>query len=504
MNDSSLDPVDANLAGTNLKQAVRRGAAALATGQIASQLISILGLAVLLRLLAPNDYGLVGMVLPLVMFLRIFTTLGLNVATVQRAEIRPEDTSSLFWLNVLFGCATAAVIALIAPSMGWLYAKPADATLLRDLTWALAGTSIVAALGTQHQALLERRLQLGRLSAIRIVAQLAAVAAAIVAALNGWQAWALVVQQYVELALLVALTWWAEPWRPRLPRRGTALASQLRLGGFFAAAALVFYAADNLDRVLVGRLAGADAVGLYGQAYNIMIKPVYVVITPLVALMMTSLSRASEQPDTRRRLVVAYYRLLAVLLLPVSVGLVVVGEDVMQLLGGPAWREAGPLLSVLSLGMFGQATIIVGVPILTAANRGGRLLAAAMVVAIVLCTAYLAGWWCGEQFGEPTLGVAWGYSFAVLGVLALPYTWFCLRAADYEPRDVLAVLPRPAVAALVMGGAVWIAGRWLPEWSSVARLALLVPLGTFIYASLAQQELKWLINHGREMLAPRI
>jgi PST family polysaccharide transporter len=460
--------------------------------------------AILLRLLMPADYGLVGMILPLVTFLRIFAMLGLNVATVQRAEIRPEETSSLFWLNVLLGAATAGVAAILAPSLGAFYAKPQAAIELRDLAWALAGTSILAALGAQHQALLERKMRLGPLGAIRITAQLLAVVVAVTAAFAGWGVWALVVQQYVEFAALAALAWWAEPWRPNWPGHGARIGGHLRLGGYFAAASVVFYVADNLDRVLVGRLVGPEAVGLYGQAYNLMIKPVYVVITPLVALMLTSLSRAADQPETREQLVVAYYRLLAVLLLPAAAGLVVTGSDVMQLLGGAAWKDAGPLLSVLSIGMFGQALVIVGVPILTAADRGGRLLGAAIAVAVVLCASYLVGWHYGQQWGEPVLGVAWGYAVAVLLVIAAPYTSFCLQTAGYSIGKVLGALLRPAIAATAMGVLVWLAGVWLPIASPLARLAVLVPLGAILYAALAWKELVWLAAHARQLLAARI
>jgi PST family polysaccharide transporter len=499
MTDTFPDP-PLELPAATLKHSVRRGAVALAVAQLASQVVSLVGLAILLRLLAPADYGLVGMIVPLVMFLRIFATLGLNVATIQRPEIRSEEISSLFWLNVLLGSLAAAAAAMLAPTLGWLYAQPAAATNLRDLTWVLAGTSIVAALGAQHQALLERSMRLAPLSVIRIVAQLAAVVAAIGAALVGWGVWALVVQQYVELGLITGLAWCVEPWRPRWPGQGAAVGGHLRLGSYFAAASVVFYVADNFDRVLVGRLVGPEAVGLYGQAYNIMIKPVYVVITPLVALMLTSLSRAADQPATRGQLVVAYYRLLAVLLLPAAAGLIVVGDDVMRLLGGAAWSDAGPLLSVLSLGMFGQALVIVGVPILTAAGRGGRLLAAAAVVAVVLCAAYFIGWTCGERFEAPVLGVAWGYALAVLALIAVPYTWFCLRAAGLPLGDVFAALRRPAIAAIVMGGVVWRAGQWLDDATSIMRLAVLIPLGATVYALLARQEIAWLIQQMRHLL----
>jgi len=257
----------------------------------------------------------------------------------------------------------------------------------------------------------------------------------------------------------------------------------------------LFYVADNVDRVLVGRLVGPDAVGLYSQAYNVMVKPVLLVTAPLVALMLTSLSRAADEPQSRDDLVVAYFRFVAVLLLPVSIGLVVVGGDVMQLLGGTAWSEAGPLLSVLSVGMIGQAAILLSVPVLTSAGRTGRLFLGAALIAVVMLAGYLAGWWFGRQRGAPTLGIAWGYAVAALVVVMVPYTWYYLSATGHSISRVAAAVLRPLVAALVMGLVVWLCGRWLSLESPALRLALLVPLGALAYATLAYKEAIWLAHH---------
>jgi PST family polysaccharide transporter len=349
-------------------------------------------------------------------------------------------------------------------------------------------------------------MRLGPLGAIRIAAQLGAVVAAIFAAFAGWGVWALVIQQYVELAILTGLAWYIEPWRPGLPSRGAAIAAHVRLGGYFAAASIVFYLADNMDRVLVGRLVGPEAVGLYGQAYNVMIKPVYLTVTPLISLMLASLSRAANQPETRQQLAVGYYRLLAIVLIPASAGLAIVGGDVMRLLGGEAWSAAGPVLSVLSVGMFGQALVIVGGTILATAGRTGRLLAAAAVVAIVLCAAYLAGWWCGRQVGEPVLGVAWGYAIGILGVVAVPFTCFALKTAGHPLGEVTMYLSKTVLFALAMAGIVLAASRGLTARdvdSPMVRLAVLVPLGALVYAALAWRDVAWMLEQLRQMVFER-
>src|SRR5689334_8808293 len=95
---------------------MRRGTRVVVAAQFASQLISLAMLVGLYRLIDPAEFGLMGMILPLVLFLRLFTSLGLNVASVQKQEISAQEISSLFWLNLAFGLLTAIVTAALAPA----------------------------------------------------------------------------------------------------------------------------------------------------------------------------------------------------------------------------------------------------------------------------------------------------------------------------------------------------------------------------------------------------
>lgn len=464
----------------------------MALAQIATQFVSLATLAVMMRLLSPEAYGLVGMVLPLVMLLRILATLGLNVATVQRPTLSDAQASSLFWLTLGLGMAAALVAAALAPGMARFYGEPH----LTPLTLALGGTALAAALGSQHQALLERKLQLGRLSACRLAALACGSGAAIAAARAGWGVWSLVVQQYAELVALALAVWLAEPWRPLAPGRGAPVVGSLRFGGFYSAAGMMYFLAAQLDKVLVGRLLGGEALGLYGQAFNLMQKPVYVVTTPLTGVMLPALSRAGRDHQVATHVLSGCYRLTALVLLPVGVGLALVGHDAMVLLGGPQWRAAGPILSVLALAILGQGFINITGPIFSAAGRSDRQFYAAGAVTLVVCAAVVAGWWLGARQGNGTLGVAWGYTLAVIVGLALPVTRYCFRSMGHRGGPVAAAIARPAAAAAVMGAAVWSLKQMsaVGAWPPAVRLAACVALGAAIYGVLVRKDLRWLLR----------
>src|SRR5690606_9537558 len=114
------------------------------------------------------------------------------------------------------GVVVTLATYLLATPAAWLYEVEAVAPLVR----ALAATVIIASLSATHQALLERRLKLARVTVVRVIGQLLGVSVAVLAASRGWQTGALVVQQYSELLALLVASWVAEPWWPGWPRRG--------------------------------------------------------------------------------------------------------------------------------------------------------------------------------------------------------------------------------------------------------------------------------------------
>ncbi|MFH1919348.1 MAG: oligosaccharide flippase family protein, partial [Planctomycetota bacterium] len=323
--------------------------------QIAAQFVSLGVLAALFRLLGLEPYGLLGMVMPVLLLGRILTTSGLDVATVQQSELSDDQVSALFWLNQGLGLTTALLTAACAPLLVWFYGiRGHDVADLGWVTVALAGVSVAAALSAQHQALLRRKLRLGALAAAQLVALTTAGLSGVAAAVAGWGIGALVVQQYVELLVLAALTWWLEPWRPAFKLRGTGAMRLIHFGGHCTLGSLMFYLVANVDKVLVGYALGPAALALYGQAFNLMMKPVHLVLTPLTGVMLPVLSRAAGDRRQYAPLLLGFFRFIALVMLPSAVGLAIVAPEAMRVLGGERWAEAGPILSVLAVAILVQ------------------------------------------------------------------------------------------------------------------------------------------------------
>jgi PST family polysaccharide transporter len=484
-----------------MTDSLRRNTWVVVAAQAASQLVTLAVLAVLYRRLGVESFGLLGMVTPLLVLVRIFVASGLDVAAIQRPGLSDQQVSALFWINQGLGLAMAAAIAAAAPLLVWFYGK----NQLLSLTLALAGTSMVNALGMQHQALLQRRLLLGRLALIRLAALSLGGVAGILAALANGGVWALVAQQYVELGSLAALAWWAEPWRPRLTL-GSSAGGLVRFGGYYTLSSLMFYLVGNVDRILVGYTLGAGYLGLYGQARNLMMKPVGIVLTPLTSIMLPALSRAAHDHRLYVRLFLGFSRFIALTMLPAGVGLAIVAPEAMRVLGGQPWAAAGPVLRILALALLVQGFFDALGSVFASVGRSDRLAYASIVIALVLSASFALGLTLGGRRGEPLRGVALGYSISMVLLVFPGYLAFALRTVDVAFRDWLGQLVPAAPAAGVMGLVVALCHRLLGSvWPLPAPMLLAVEIlvGVLVYSLLARRDIAWLLRQGLPGHSPK-
>jgi PST family polysaccharide transporter len=461
--------------------------------QLVSQLVTLVVLAVLYRALGPEPYGLLAMVVPLLLLLRVLISGGLDVAAIQRAELSPAQVSALFWLNQILGLATAVLALVAAPALAWFFNEPR----LVPLAMVLGGTSLVVALGTQHQALLQRKMRLGTLAVIRVGAQAIGGVAGVVAALNGAGVWALVVQQYVEFSALSALAWLVEPWRPQFLLRRTGTRGMIRFGGHYTLSGLMFFFTANVDKVLIGYMLGDKALGLYSQAFNLMNKPVQVLVTPLTGLMLPALSRAADNPTQYARLLMGFFRTIALVMLPAAVGLSLVANEAMVVLGGPRWAAAGPLLAALAVSILVQGFINVFGSVLASVGRADRLFYASALIAVVMGLGLAAGWAVGVWAGRPALGVAEAYSLTLVLIVFPPYLVFVLKTIGLSWREWLREVHSVALPAIGMGLVLALVHgllRHVYRWPPGPLLVTEISLGVALYGVLARREIRRLLD----------
>jgi O-antigen/teichoic acid export membrane protein len=253
----------------DLKRKTIRGGLAKLGAQATTLSLRLGSLVVLARLLDPKDFGLVGMVTAFTGILNLFRDFGLSAAAVQRVKVTDEQVSTLFWINLLVGAALTLLMVAMAPAIAAFYREP-------RLVWVavvLASGFIVNAAGVQHSAVLQRQMRFTTIAGIDVLSLVVSIIIGIGMAVRGYGYWALVATALVPTLVTTTCLWTASAWIPGKPQRGMGMRSMLRFGGMLTLDGIVVYLAYNLDKVLLGRSWGAQALGLYGRAYQLVNLP---------------------------------------------------------------------------------------------------------------------------------------------------------------------------------------------------------------------------------------
>ena len=451
-----------------------RGGAVTVTAQVAKAVLQLGAVLVLARILTPEDFGRVGMVLAAAGFIEMFRDLGLPMATVQRADITHEQTSALFWVNLGLSLATLLVVAATAPALAWYYRDPR----LTDLTLVLAVSYFLGGVGLQHAALLRRQMRFGALAAIELASLAAGTAAAVVLAVLGCGYWALAGQQVLASAVAAAASWRLCGWRPAPPRGARGLGALLRFGGHLTGFSVVNYFARNLDQVLLGRVYGPLAVGLYQRAYDVMMVPLRQINDPVASVAIPALSRIVDQPERYRRTYLRILEKILMMTMPLAAFVVMGADRLVMLAFGDQWVESGCIVAALGAALFTQPIGNSTGWLFISQNRAHHLFRWGFVGSGTAVVSFLIGLPWGA------FGVALSYALVGLLVRKPLLIWYVTRSGPIRPMDILRVAASPALAAAAAAAALALLRRFGPAWGPAAVLSLsaavtvVVALGT--------------------------
>ncbi|HEY8590565.1 MAG TPA: lipopolysaccharide biosynthesis protein, partial [Naasia sp.] len=277
-----------------MARAASRSAVVTLAGQLSRVVIQFAGVIVLARLLEPQDYGLVAMVLVIIGVGEVFRDFGLSTAAVQAKTLSDDERNNLFWINGGIGLLLAVVAAAVSPLVALLF----DDERLVGLTLVLSVTFLLNGIGTQFRADLNRDLRFGPLVVTDIAAQVAGVLAGVLAAVAGWGYWALAGQQIVlAVVMLVGVAVFAR-WRPSWYRRAVPVRRFLTFGAEVVGAQLLGYASKNIDTLVIGTTLGATPLGYYNRAYQLLALPLSQINAPATRVALPVLSKL--QSDRHR------------------------------------------------------------------------------------------------------------------------------------------------------------------------------------------------------------
>jgi O-antigen/teichoic acid export membrane protein len=413
--------------------------------------IQFLGTVVLARLLTPKDFGIVTMVTTFSLLLASFGLAGFTEAILQADALTESTVSNLFWITLGGGLILSISFGSAGPLLARFYSNP-------EIAKAAIGFSVVIFLSVApviHLALLKRAMLFGQISVLSILCQIAYLIAAVACACSGWRFWALVAGWVAQQSVNCVGAWILCSWIPRLPRRKHGTLGMVRYAMSVYGRFTLNYFTGNADNLLVGWRLGAVALGFYKKAFDLFVLPAGQLLSPVLAVVVTTLSRKNKDLGEYKRYFLTGLGIVAFLGMAISASLTLTGRDVVRCLLGSQWGETGRIFVYFAPGiglmLIYQTTAWIHLSMGTTA----RWLRWTVIELVLTATLFVAG----LHWGAAGVAGAWTTSYCVL---MIPGFLYALKPLQMPISMILSAVWRYAFAAVAASVACFQGFRHLP------------------------------------------
>lgn len=379
-------------------------------GKTISKVLNVVALLVVLKWISTSAFGIASIVLAIFSILKAVTELGLGVAIVQAKDITQEEIDSLFWLSLGASGTLYLLLAAAAPLVGWFYGEPQLTELLQVYGLSL----VVFSFYFVPKNLLTKELSFGRIVFAENASLLGSSLVMVALAYYGFGAWSIILGELGNRVGRLGLFNVFRPYWPRLAFNWTKVQPRVSFGLYATGSRLLYNFYINADYLLVGRIFGPEAVGIYTMAYRIISDPVKTLAFTINDVAYPAFAKLQDELD---RLRTYFFTIARANLSLIGLVLVVIAVHIEELLvvgGYEKYFDAIPLVYIFSLvGVFRAVAALVP-QLLNAVGQARLNFFYAILSSILMPIAFFIG-------GQFSLnGVAWAWVAAyplVVGVL---------------------------------------------------------------------------------------
>ena len=443
--------------------------------KVAFQLVTWAMTLLVIRILSPDDYGLMAVSQVFANFLLGFSALGLGDALVQRESTPKPMVASVFGMILLTSAALTVLLALAAYPIGWWYHDDRLIPLIQvsSLGFLLSGLTALP------RAYLTKSLRVRPMFVMELSSGLLGALTVIVLAYLHFGVWALqlgwLVSNVVKLIGFVLLAAKFYVW-PRF--RFAGIGPLFSYGIYRTLEYTAWVAYNSADIFIISRLLGPTELGLYTVAMNFAAMPLNKIAPILNATAFPAFALVQSREAEARFYALKSLRMMSTLSVPIFFGICATAPEIVDLVFGPKWEATKPILAVLALATSFRAILLLLPPYLQGIGDSRGAFWCTMAGVAIFPPAFLLGSLWG------IMGVCYAWVAAYPLVYALN-ALIAVRRGGLEmgPLLLAPVPPMVAGAVMILGTALLRSG--LPSYiPDIARFTILVAAGAAIYGAI--------------------
>jgi O-antigen/teichoic acid export membrane protein len=441
------------------------------SAKLISQGVTFFSTILLAKLLGTRDFGLMSLSLVYIGFIQMFIDAGFLHALIQRSKVEQKEYASCFWFLLVAGSVMFAFTFLLKNTIDNFFNTPG----IGQVIIVQSSIFIFLPFRTIAQAILSRDVRIDILSKLEAVLNIIRFAFSILMAWKGAGVWSLVIPMLVcEIAYSLACYYLAA-WRVSLEFSWQILKPLALFGVNISLSRVVWFAASRADQLIIGRLLGAESLGIYSMALqfaNVISQfassTLSRVIFPVFSRLQADLIRLNESYLSVTRYTITF-------LLPAFIGVGLVAPDLIKLAFKPIWYQAIVPMQYLSILAFLRLCESISGFLVNA--RGKSQLNVLMnILALVLMS-------LGVFVGAGIDGLRGVSIMATISFVPIMFLTAVLAVKEIEGdfSQYMRLFGQPLIASLVMATGVILISELLTNFNNSMRIAAMASTGVILY-----------------------
>ena len=396
---------------------------------------------ILARILTPEVYGTVAIATVFIAFFNIISDIGIGVAVIQRKDLSDYDLDHLYSINVYIGL----ILSLLFFSISGLISDYYAVDELLYVCQLLSLLILFTCLRTVPMNLLYKTKQFKYIAFTTLSVQIISGTTAIIAALQGWGVYALVLAQLMSSILLFIIYSFKCRRHFCLNIDFSPVKKIFSYSIYNFGSTLVCYLTMNIDKILIGKYTGVAALGYYEKSDRLVFMPISNITFVITPVLHPLFSEFQNNLDELYKKYIKIVEALAYISFPISVFFFFTSKELILLFFGNQWIDAIPVFRIMSLAVsFLLFDTTVG-SIFLAANETKR----AFYTMLAMLTIMVVSLVVAIYFWNTILAIAYAYLFAKISGSLLNY-YSLMHGLNRSYFDFIKIIIKPFIIGAIL------------------------------------------------------
>lgn len=307
-----------------------------------NQIVLLIVQIVMARLLSPDDFGALAVILVFINLANVLVQSGLGAALVQSPRITDEDCSSVFWMSFLISVILVIVLSLAAPMVANTYLNDSLSAPLRTLSLTL----LISAFNSVQVARVQRSLQFKIIFRATVWSVCVSGVCGIVAALIGFGIWALIVQQFLYQLVNCVSLYCQERWLPQFAFNAVRAKKLFSFGWKILMSNILNQGFLGIYNLVIGAQFSTAQLGLVSQGEKYPAALGRMLDGAIQPVMMSAVSRIQNDMERVKRLTRRALKTSTYIIVPCMTLFAIAAQPIVILLFGEKWLGCVPFLQM--------------------------------------------------------------------------------------------------------------------------------------------------------------